>query len=242
MEVFNDFLKIEEPLVITIGTYDAIHIGHLEIINRMMETKIKNAIISFYPPPFIYFGFENHVLFTLNEKIEILKDLNINYLFSLKFDEKIKNLDSRDFIEIIIKFLNVKKIIVGDSFKFGKDRKGNKEILIDLGKKINFDVETVEEKKINNEKISSSKIRKFIEEGYIEKANEFLVKNYFIYIKKENDKYLIDRLKLLPKDGVYEVKINENDKKILNIDQRKLYFNENIDLKEFRLEFLKRLK
>jgi riboflavin kinase/FMN adenylyltransferase len=242
MEVFNDFLKIEEPLVITIGTYDAIHIGHLEIINRMMETKIKNAIISFYPPPFIYFGFENHVLFTLNEKIEILKDLNINYLFSLKFDEKIKNLDSRDFIEIIIKFLNVKKIIVGDSFKFGKDRKGNKEILIDLGKKNNFDVETVEEKKINNEKISSSKIRKFIEEGYIEKANEFLVKNYFIYIKKENDKYLIDRLKLLPKDGVYEVKINENDKKILNIDQRKLYFNEKIDLKEFRLEFLKRLK
>lgn len=242
MEVFNDFLKIEEPLVITIGTYDAIHIGHLEIINRMMETKIKNAIISFYPPPFIYFGFENHVLFTLNEKIEILKDLNINYLFSLKFDEKIKNLDSKEFIEIIIKFLNVKKIIVGDSFKFGKNRKGNKEILIDLGKKFNFDVETVEEKKINNEKISSSKLRKFIEEGYIEKANEFLVKNFFIYLKKENDKYLIDRLKLLPKDGVYEVKINEDDKKILNIDQRKLYFNEKIDLKEFRLEFLKRLK
>ena len=63
-----------------------------------------------------------------------------------------------------------------------------------------------------------------------------------LYIKKENDKYLIDRLKLLPNDGVYEVKINENDIKILNIDQRKLYFNENIDLKEFRLEFLKRLK
>ncbi len=242
MEVYSKLVKIDDPLVVTIGTYDAIHIGHLEIINRMKSKNLKKGIISFYPPPFVYFGFEKRVLFTLNEKIDILKELSIDFLFSLEFNEKIKNLNANEFIETLLKYLNINVIIVGKSFRFGNDRKGTKDTLIELGKKYNFLLETVEEKKFDNEKISSSKLRKYIKEGEIEKVNKFLVKNYFIYLKRENNQFLIDPLKLLPKDGIYEVKIDKKIEKLLNISNGKFYFNEEINLKEFKVEFLKRVK
>lgn len=240
MKIFSEFEKIKEPIVLSIGTYDAVHLGHIEIINRMKTLNLRTCIISFYPPPFIFFGLEEKVLFTIEEKIDIFKDLGIDYLFFINFNEYIKNLTSDEFFKILISNLDIKYLIVGKSFRFGKDKEGDRETLIKLSNKYNFKLELVEEKKIDKkEKISSSKIRKLIKIGEIEHANRFLFKNYFVIGKKENDKLIVDSLKLFPPDGKYLVNINnEEKKKIIEIKEREINIKENIFSEKIKIEFL----
>lgn len=242
MKIFSDFEKIKEPIVISIGTYDAVHLGHLEIINRMKDLNLKTCIVSFYPPPFIFFGLEEKVLFTIEEKIEIFKDLGIDYLFFIEFNEYIKNLTSDVFIKILISNLDIKYLIVGKSFKFGKNKEGDRKKLEELSNIYGFKIELIEEKKVEKEKISSSKIRKLIKMGEIEQANRFLYKNYFVIGKKENDQLIIDPIKLLPPDGKYFVKINnEKKEQIVEIINRELVIRENILSKKIKIEFLNKI-
>ncbi|MCX8095014.1 MAG: FAD synthetase family protein [Caldisericia bacterium] len=240
MKVFKDFEILKEPIALSIGTYDAIHLGHLEIIKKMKEKSLKTCIISFYPPPFIFFGIEKNVLFTQEEKIKIFEELELDFLFIINFDEKIKNLKSEDFIKILTSNLNIKYLIVGKNFRFGKDKDGDKEKLDKFSKKYNFILELIEEKKIGKEKISSSKIRHLIRIGDIDSANKILYKNYFVFIKNKNDKLEVDSLKLLPPDGNYKVKINKKDM-ILEIKNRKLILKENVDIEQPIIEFLNKL-
>lgn len=240
MKIFSDFEKIKEPVVISIGTYDAVHLGHIEIINKMKELNLKTCIISFYPPPFIFFGLEEKILFTLEEKIEIFKDLGIDYLFFIEFNEYIKNLTSDEFIKILISNLDIKYLIVGKSFKFGKNKEGDRKKLEELSSKYGFKTELIEEKKIDKEKISSSNIRKLIKIGEIEHANRFLYKKYFVIGIKENDKLIFDSLKILPPDGKYLVKIN-NEEKIVEIKNREIIITDNIFSEKIKIEFLNKI-
>lgn len=242
MKIFREIIKLNFPISLSIGTYDAIHLGHMEIINKMKSYNLKTAIISFYPPPFIYFGNEKSVLFTLEEKISIFEELGIDYLFILNFDEKIRNLTSDDFIKILNSNLKISNLIVGSSFKFGKDKEGDKEKLINLSKIYKFNLELIEEKKFNGEKISSSKLRNLIRNGEIEFANKFLFKNYFIFLKIEGGKISIDPLKLLPNDGKYEVKIEGEDfKKFVEIRDRKIILSDLPPFNKFKIEFLRKI-
>lgn len=242
MKIFSDFEKIKEPIVISIGTYDAVHLGHLEIINRMKNLNLKTCIVSFYPPPFIFFGLEEKVLFTIEEKIEIFKDLGIDYLFFIEFNENIKNLTSDEFIKILNSNLDIKYLIVGKSFKFGKNKEGDRKKLEELSNRYGFKIELIEEKKVEKEKISSSKIRKLIKIGEIEHANRFLYKNYFVIGKKENDNLIIDSLKLIPPDGKYFVKINNEEKeKIVEIINKEIIIKENIFSEKIKIEFLNKI-
>lgn len=241
MKIYREFQKLDEPITISIGTYDAIHCGHIEIIQKMKDFGLKTCIISFYPPPFIHFELEKFVLFTLEEKIKIFEELKIDFIFFIDFNDKIKNLSSEDFIKILISNFNIKYLIVGKLFRFGRNKEGDRFLLEKLSKKYDFQLKLIEEKKFGKEKISSSKIRNLIKIGDIETANKFLYKNYFIITKKENDKLIIDSLKLLPPDGVYLVNINDEKNKKIEISRREIKLKEDLDFNEIKIEFLKKL-
>jgi len=237
MILLDKFIKIEEELNITIGSFDAIHKGHLKIINKLNSFEEKSLVLSFFPPPFIFFKKESNVLFLPEEKKEILSNYKIDYLLSIPFDEKIKKLEPYEFIELLLNYLKIKRILVGENFKFGKDRKGNVTILKKICKEKEVELVVVNEEKFDGEKISSSKIRKLIQEGEIEKANQFLTYPYFI--KFSDNSLFIDQLKLIPPDGQYLVK-NNNKEFEIEISNKKILID---NLKEnlAELYFLKKL-
>ncbi|MGB9750125.1 MAG: hypothetical protein ACPLWB_04730 [Caldisericia bacterium] len=221
MILLDKFTNIQDELNITIGTFDAIHKGHLKIINKLTSFKEKNLVLSFFPPPFIFFKKESKVLFLPEEKKEILSNYKINFLLSIPFDENIKELEPNEFIELLLNYLKIKRILVGKNFKFGKDRKGNVEFLKRISNEKNIELIVIEEEKFDGEKISSSKIRKLIQKGEIKKANQFLTYPYFI--KLENN-LSINQLKLIPPDGKYLVKFNDNETEVEILNQ-KIFIN-----------------
>ena len=237
MILLDKFIKIEEELNITIGSFDAIHKGHLKIINKLNSFEEKSLVLSFFPPPFIFFKKESNVLFLPEEKKEILSNYKIDYLLSIPFDEKIKKLEPYEFIELLLNYLKIKRILVGENFKFGKDRKGNVTILKKICKEKEIELIIINEEKFDGEKISSSKIRKLIQKGEIERANQFLTYPYFI--KFLDNKLSIEKLKLIPPDGQYLTKINNKEIKIEIINKQIFIdnFKENIT----ELYFLKKI-
>lgn len=237
MIIFEKFTKIEDELSITIGTFDGIHIGHLKIINKLNSFNEKKLILSFFPPPFIYFKKESKVLYLPKEKIDILSKYNIDYLLSVPFNSQIKNLEPKEFIDFLIKYLNVKRIVVGKNFKFGKERKGDINLLKKLCEDEKIELIILEEEKFDGEKISSSKIRKLIKNGEIENANQFLTTQFFI--KFLNNNFSINPLKLIPPDGNYLVKLNDKNIEI-NISNQKININK-IDEDINNLYFIKKL-
>ncbi|MGQ9845634.1 MAG: hypothetical protein ACUVQN_05455, partial [Caldisericia bacterium] len=186
MILFEKFTKIEDELSITIGTFDCIHKGHLKIINKLNLFNEKKLILSFFPPPFIYFKKESKVLYLPKEKLDILSKYNIDYLLSIPFNSHIKNLEPKEFIDFLLKYLNVKRIVVGKNFKFGNERKGDINLLKKLCEDKKIELVILEEEKFDGEKISSSKIRKLIKNGEIEKANQFLTTPFFIKFLNNN--------------------------------------------------------
>lgn len=237
MILFEKFTKIEDELSITIGTFDCIHKGHLKIINKLNSFNEKKLILSFFPPPFIYFKKESKVLYLPKEKLDILSKYNIDYLISIPFNNQIKNLGPNEFTDFFLKYLNVKRIVVGKNFKFGKERKGDINLLKKLCEDKKIELIILEEEKFDGEKISSSKIRKLIKNGEIEKANQFLTTPFFIKILNNN--ISVHPLKLIPPDGNYLVKFNDKNLEI-NISNQKININK-IDKNINNLYFIKKL-
>tara|TARA_B100000965_G_scaffold357479_1_gene336222 strand:- start:149 stop:1081 length:933 start_codon:yes stop_codon:yes gene_type:complete len=180
-------LKIQDELYLTIGNFDGIHKGHKEILNKLIndtkKSNAKSAILSFNPHPKIYFNNEkNFLINSKHKKISILEDLKIDYLIDLQFDKELTNLSFNEFEQsILLDKLNIKKLYLGNDFRYGYQRKGNLNTLRSLCNSSNIDLEELElvnDKKSN--KISSSQIREFLKKGDIEKANSFLFERFSI--------------------------------------------------------------
>lgn len=237
MILFDKLIKIKDEMNITIGTFDAIHKGHLKIINKLLTFKEKSLVLSFFPPPFIYFKKESKVLFTQEEKAEILSNLNIDYLLIIPFNEEIKNLKPIDFINLLFKYLKIKRVVLGKNFKFGKNREGDVIFLEKIAKEKRFELIVIEEEKYDGEKISSSKIRKLIKNGEIDKANRFLTHPYFIKFK--NDSLFVNNFKLLPPDGKYLVEIEGKENEIEVLNKKILISNAKENIK--KITFIKKI-
>jgi len=259
---------------LAIGNFDGVHLGHQKIIDELIEnSKIKNclsAILSFKPHPRQFFSdkYRNFQIISEEEKIYLLDKQGIDHYFSMLFDENIASMSPKDFItKILIEKLNSKNLVVGYDFKFGKDRKGNTNLLQVQSKIFKFDIQIIQPiiSNYNAEVYSSSRIREFIRDGYIEKANLFLGRNWSMkgtIIKGDKrasamnfpTANIVPGELIHPKKGVYAIRARYIDKwsngianfgerptidgKRLLLEAHLFNFNKNIYGKELTVEFL----
>ena len=224
-----NILDLHEKLyntTITVGTFDGVHLGHKAIFSllkkRSQELNLNDLIITFrvHPRMIVQPSYKLKLLTLLNEKIQLISRQNIKHLYILPFDKQMSELTAEDFVrKYLVEKFGLKHLIVGFDHRFGKNRQAGYEELIPLGKKYGFSVEKVEPVIYSGEKISSSRIRKLITEGNIIEANNLLGYKYFLNgtvvkgrgIGRKIDfptaNILVDRLKLMPKPGVYAVKV-----------------------------------
>ena len=261
-------------LCLCIGNFDGIHLGHQHVIKKIIKNSqtdnLKSAIMTFVPHPKIYFkkADGNFNIITNNYKKNFLNSLGVKNYIEYKFNKTLSNLDAVDFIEkILVKQLNVKKIVVGKDFRFGKDRKGDIALLKKLSVKHKYKLSIIDhvKNKKTNLKFSSSIIRKNINEGSFEKVSQALGRNWFMEGKIINGNQKARLINfptanmkpgnhILPKKGVYCVNVifkGNSYKGIANFGERPTVkgvnlllethifkFNRDIYGKELTVEFL----
>ncbi len=170
MEIFNLDKKMKLPILevncCTIGNFDGVHIGHKNLINKTKIEGFKSLVITFDE-------INKDNLFSLEEKIEKIKELNIDYLIVLKYQD-FEKMFYTEFIKMLKK-LKTKKVVIGKDFRFGFKQEGD---YIDLENK--FEVERLDDILIDNKRISSTSIREHLSNGSLEKVNELLGYNYYV--------------------------------------------------------------
>lgn len=215
--------------VITVGTFDGVHAAHQSILNRLVnmadEINGESVLITFHPHPKHVLQSNQSdlkILSTPDEKTELLKSTGIHHLVYIPFTIDFSNISAEDYIEkFLVANFHPKKIVVGFNHHFGKERKGNGQMLRDAGSKFGFDVVELEKQVEDEIAISSTAIRNFIVSKKIEEANKLLNHTYSLIGVVNKGKQLGRTIgyptanitpllpeKLIPSDGVYAVKIN----------------------------------
>ena len=176
----NDFEQVPNA-VVTIGTFDGVHVGHQEILHKMVsrakEIGGETVVVTFYPHPRQVLSKDSDIRFisTQEEKIHHLETLSIDNLIIIKFTKEFANTSSEDFIKnYIVKNIEPAVLIIGYDHHFGNGRTGDFGMLYDLGNQYHFKVEKIQEQDIENMAVSSTKIRHFLENGDIKHANMLL--------------------------------------------------------------------
>ena len=228
MKVFNSIqdFKSNSRTIVTLGTFDGVHIGHKKILEQLVETAKKtnceSLVLTFFPHPRMVLQNDSNIklLNTISEKAKLLENLGLDNLIIHPFDENFANLSARAFVKsILVDCFQIKKIIIGHDHRFGKNRAANIDDLIVFGKLYDFNVEQISSQEINEISVSSTKIRNALFDGNIKLANKFLGNNYIISGKVVKGKQLgrtigfptaninvQEYYKLIPKAGVYAIK------------------------------------
>ncbi len=174
--------------VLTLGNFDGIHCGHQQIVQLVREQSIKlklpSAVVFFEPQPLEFFAHTKSParLTTLHEKYQFMNKLGIDYLYCLRFSQELANLTAQEFIQqILIEKFNVKHLIIGDDFHFGRGRGGSFDLLSTFSKSTNlFTVQQAPSFYINKQRVSSTLIRKALSADHLEDAELMLGRPYSI--------------------------------------------------------------
>lgn len=227
MKTYQSIYKINfaKKTIITIGTFDGVHVGHKKILEKIKQTaeelNCDSLVLTFFPHPRMILQKNSDIklLNTVAEKILLFENIGIDKLIIHPFDKEFSELSAEEFVgEILVNSLNIKKIIIGHDHRFGKNRTANINDLIFFGKKYNFEVEEITAKEIDEIAVSSTKIRNALLEGNLPLAKKYLDYNYFFSGKVVKGKQLgrtigfptanieiVEDYKLIPKNGVYIV-------------------------------------
>jgi riboflavin kinase/FMN adenylyltransferase len=249
MRIYRDLSEVthNNNTIITLGTFDGIHVGHRfiieEVVKKASDLGGRSFLITYHPHPRKVISGQNQIdlLSTPSEKIELFETLGIENLLIINFTKKFSQLSPEKFIEkFVVKGIGTKEIVIGYDHHFGKGRGGNQDFLKNMGTKSGFDVTIIPEYKMDNVAVSSSKIRKALFEGDILKANEYLGGQYACTgTVIEGDKRgrelgfptanlrLDDEDKLLPAIGIYAVEVTLKGSKkygLLSIGKRPTFY------------------
>jgi riboflavin kinase/FMN adenylyltransferase len=219
------FSHNEKKSVVTIGTFDGVHIGHQSILKKLISySELENCystVLTFFPHPRMVLQNDDSLklLNTIEEKKGLLSKIGIDNLIVHPFDTEFSRLTAEEFVkEILVEKLNVQKIIIGHDHRFGRNRSANIEDLILFGEKYDFEVEQISAQEIDEISVSSTKIRKALNNGDVLLANQFLGCPYFLTGKVVKGNQIgrtinfptanieiSETYKLIPKNGVYIV-------------------------------------
>lgn len=216
----------KQKSVITIGTFDGVHIGHRKILEKITHSakdlNCESIVLTFFPHPRMVLQENSSIklLNTMEEKGKLLQKIGIDNLIIHPFDKEFSQLSAEEFVKkVLVEQLQIQKIIIGYDHRFGRNRTADINDLIVFGEKYDFEVEQISAQEIDDIAISSTKIRTALAEGTISLANEYLGYNYFFSgtVIKGNQLgrtigfptaniQIKEDYKLIPKNGVYIVK------------------------------------
>lgn len=267
MKIYNSVEEFSPDfkVVLTLGTFDGVHLGHQSIIKQLNENADKiggeSVLLTFYPHP-------RHVLFpddqklklltTIEERCKMLESYGLKNFIIQEFTPDFSRIKSVNFVrDVLVNKLKVHKLIIGYDHHFGRNREGNFKDLVSLSSLYSYEIERIEPQKFNDISVSSTKIRNLIKDNDIEEAKNYLG-HYFcltgrVIKGKSNGKKLgyptsnlkIDNnWKLLPNDGVYAVIVEYDSKKFLgmmNIGFNPTFRSENRNIEVHMLDFDKEI-
>ena len=237
MKIFNDLTisKKYKGSAIAIGNFDGVHRGHQKVFKQAKKfakkNKIRFGILTFTPLPVMFFNKKdsNYRLTSEDQKFNILKKYEVDFLVNIKFSKTFSKISAKKFIKnILYKKINPKLIFVSNNFKFGNKRKGNVNLLKKFSKKYDYKLLKINPFRDQGKIISSTGIRKCLQIGNLDLANKLLSRTWFIDGRVKKGKKLGRKLGyrtcnihirnyVLPKTGTYAVKVLiENKKKIYN--------------------------
>ncbi len=235
--------RFNNPIV-TLGTYDGVHLGHQQIIRAMVEDARKkgseSVLLTFHPHPRMVLYPDSHtvrLIDTVDEKLKKLEKLGLDTVILYPFTSKFSRMTAVEFVrDILVDSIGVKEMIVGHDHHFGKNREGDFQQLVELGQLYDFTVKEIQAFDLDGVTISSTKIRKALAEGDMKTAAQFLGTPYqlsgtvihgnklgrtigFPTANIEMDQ----ATKMLPELGVYAVKVELNGRRldgVMNIGKR----------------------
>ena len=187
MRIFKDLRDIEcdKKTIITLGTFDGLHLGHQQIVKNVLEKSAqfgcRSFLITFDPHPRKVVPGGNNVklLSTIEEKISVLEELGLENLFIINFTKEFSQQSPEEFVKkYLVSGIGIKEMIIGYDHHFGKGRGGDINVLQELGSKYDFDVNVVPEYSIDDEIVSSTKIRNGLLVGDVSKAAKMLGRYY----------------------------------------------------------------
>lgn len=178
MEIIFDYYKninTNKEISIAIGNFDGIHVGHQEIIQKLFENNFINpSILTFNPHPQSIFDFDYRCIFSVEEKVKNFSNFNLEYVLIVNFEKNFMSLSIDEFINFLKK-INVVNIVVGKDFRFASKKQGSYK---DLEK--HFNVVVVEDKLVEDKKVSSTLIKNIIKSGDVENVYKYLGQKYYI--------------------------------------------------------------
>jgi len=228
LEIITSIFKFTstKKTIVTIGTFDGVHIGHQKIISKLVEeakaSNKKSVLLTFFPHPRMVLQKDTSIklINTIKERAAHLEKLGLDYLIIHPFSKEFSRLTALDFVrDILVNQLNTSKLIIGYDHHFGKNREGNIEQLTEYSHLYDFTVEEIPAQDIDEVSVSSTKIRKALANGELKTANNYLGYHFPLTGKVVDGKKLGSKIgfptaninvtedyKQIPKTGVYVVK------------------------------------
>lgn len=227
----SEFSSVKRPIVTT-GTFDGVHFGHRKIIDRLTEIAKKNdgesVILTFSPHPRMVLFPNDHglqLLNTLEEKKVLLEKAGVQHLIVHPFDKEFSRTTSIQFVrDILVNQLSTHKLVIGYDHHFGRNREGSFEHLKEFAPLYGFEVEEIPVQLLDDVSVSSTKIRKALQNGEVDLANDYLGYPFKLKAKVVRGRQigrtigfptanleLDDSLKIIPKNGVYKVDVLHNN-------------------------------
>jgi len=218
--------KIGKHTIVTIGTFDGVHVGHKEILKKLTfeanRLSLDSVILTFFPHPRMVLQKDSDIklINTIDERVAIFSKTDLDHLIIHPFTKEFSNLSAETYVKtILVDSLNVKKIIIGYDHRFGHNRTANIDDLKRFGNKFGFEVEEISAQELDDVAVSSTKIRRALDKGDLETANSYLGYPFMLtgtVVKGKGigktinfptaNLQIKENYKLIPKNGVYVVK------------------------------------
>lgn len=269
-------LRDDAPVWLTIGNFDGVHLGHqallADLIRLARQDNTRSVLLSFSPNPKVFFsGEKGFYLSTPGEKTALLSRLGIDDVLIIAFERKLANMAATDFMAELTRRINLKGFVVGEDFVFGHNRQGTTEVLAEFCEKQGIPFVVFPELMMDGEPVSSTRIRRALNDGKVDEARRLLGRPYAMCAKVISGEQIgksigvptanleLDPDKFLPKRGVYAtiahlrekdypavtnvgVRPTFSEQEIVSVETLILDFNDDIYGEELRVEFIQCLR